>query len=69
MMKILGAMWFDRVGIVRVEDQYEGIKYYIKAIPFEDHFDFSTEEQDKKYVADWGLTFPKEAGDVLFGVK
>ena len=68
-MKILGVRWFNGCGIVRVEDQYEGIKYYIKAIPFEDHFDFSTEEQDKMFVAEGGLTFPNDAGDVLFGVK
>jgi hypothetical protein len=68
-MKILDVRWFNTVGIVRVEDEYEGIKYYIKAIPLEDYFDFTTEEQNSQFIAAWGNTFPKDAGDVLFGVK
>ena len=62
-MKILDAIWFNKVGIVRVEDEYEGIKYYIKEV------DGLNEEDDIWKVADWGSTFPKNAGDVLFGVK
>jgi hypothetical protein len=67
-MKILDVRWFNSVGIVRVEDPYEGIKYYIKQLD-EDLELFGTEEQGMKYIADWGNTFPKDAGDVLFGVK
>lgn len=62
-MKILDVMWFNKVGIVRVEDEYEGIKYYIKDVHG------LSEELDKQSVASWGSTFPNDAGDVLFGVK
>ena len=61
-MKILDVRWFNFVGIVRVEDPYEGIKYYIKNIS-----GLMTEDEDMKDIADWGSTFPKDAGDVLFG--
>lgn len=64
-MKILDTRWFcgrTDVGIVRVEDPLDGIKYYISA------FMPSTEDGDAKYIADWGQTFPSDAGDVLFGV-
>lgn len=62
-MKILNVMWFNKVGIVRVEDEFDGIKYYIKDV------DGLNEEADTWKVADWGSTFPKAAGDVLFGVS
>lgn len=65
-MKILDARWFNGrscVGVVRVEDPYDGIKYYIgTAEGFE-------EEIDMEYIAAWGAKFPKDAGDVLFGVN
>jgi hypothetical protein len=66
-MKILDTYWSSGrslIGIVRVEDDYDGIGYYIAAVP-----NPSTEVSDAQYVADWGSTFPKEAGDVLFGIK
>lgn len=63
-MKILESIWFTNaggcVGIVRVEDQWEGIKYFIAAVPGHDV------EQDERFVANYGSTFPKFAGDVLF---
>lgn len=62
-MKILDAIWFNKVGIARVEDEYEGIKYYIKEVAG------LNEEEDTWKVADWGSAFPKNVGDVLFGVK
>lgn len=62
-MKVLDAIWFNKVGIVRVEDEYDGIKYYIKDVGG------LNEEDDTWYVVNWGSTFPKAAGDVLFGVK
>lgn len=66
-MKILNARWFNGVGIVRVEDEYEGIKYYIKGM---DGMGMTnTEQEDMEYIAAWGSTFPNDAGDVLFGVK
>lgn len=65
-MKILDVVWFcgtTNVGIARVLTEYEGIKYYISA------FNPSLEELDAQFIADWGSTFPKDAGDVLFGIS
>ena len=62
-MEILDVMWFcgrTNVGIVQVNDEYDGIKYYIASV------DGINEELDKKFIADWGSTFPKDAGDLLF---
>lgn len=64
-MEILDVMWFcgrSNVGIVRVLDEYEGIKYYIGSPAGVD------EETDKNWIASWGSTFPIDAGDVLFGL-
>lgn len=65
-MKILDVMWFcaghGNAGIVRVQSEYEGIKYYIGQCSGLD------EESDTQHIADWGSSFPAEAGDVLFGV-
>ena len=63
-MKILGVMWFNTCGIVRVETEYEGIEYYIKSIGVV----AKTEEEDMKDIADWGSRFPNDAGDVLFKI-
>lgn len=64
-MKILDMTWFTNrdgcTGIVAVEDEYEGVKYYIG------HAHGLNEAQDAQYVAEWGSTFPIEAGDALFG--
>ena len=65
-MTLLDIRWFNGptlIGIARTEDEWEGIKYYIRAIP-----DSTTAIEDALLVADWGSTFPKDAGDVLFGV-
>lgn len=65
-MKILDTKWFcgrTNVGIVRVEDEYNGIKYYIASVEGYD------EMEDATFIADYGSTFPQHAGDVLFGVK
>ena len=62
-MKILDARWFNSIGIVRVEDKYEGIQYFIG------YADGADEDADKQHIADWGSRFPIDAGDVLFGVK
>jgi hypothetical protein len=65
-MKLLNVMWFcgrTSVGIVCVMDEYEGIKYYIAAVGGLD------EQADTQFIMDWGSTFPKDAGDKLFGVK
>jgi hypothetical protein len=65
-MKILDVKWFcghSNVGIVRVDDPYEGIKYYISSCPG------MNEDADKEHIAAWGSTFPNDAGDVLFGIR
>lgn len=62
-MKILDARWFNSIGIVRVEDTYEGIQYFIG------YADGGDEDADKRHIADWGSRFPIDAGDVLFGVN
>ena len=64
-MKILDSIWFINCGIVRVEDEFDGIKYYIRGLQAGE---WSTPEKDANYIADWGSTFPKDAGDVLFGI-
>lgn len=63
-MKILDVKWYcgrTNIGIVKVEDEFDGIKYYIGGCM---GFD---EEIDKKCIADWGSTFPDHVGKVLFG--
>lgn len=65
-MKILDVRWFSGtscVGVVRVEDPYEGIKYYISTATGMD------EKIDMEHIAAWGATFPNEVGDMLFGVR
>jgi hypothetical protein len=65
-MKILDTYWFNGGGIVRVETDYDGVKYYIRSFG---HNGASDEYTDAHYIAMWGNSFPKDAGDVLFGVK
>ena len=64
-MKVLDSMWFVRCGIVRVQTEYDGIRYYIHGMEFNEN---STESADAQYIAEWGSTFPNDAGDVLFGI-
>ena len=69
-MKILDVMWFSgrsTVGIVRIEDEWDGIKYYIGSPPFSEYSP-NSEEEDMNWIAAWGSRFPKEVGDRLFGV-
>ena len=65
-MKILGVSWFNGCGIVRVEDRYEGIKYFIGTYDESRDYDMKA---DTQHIVDWGSRFPNDAGDVLFGVK
>ena len=68
-MKILDVKWYcaghGNAGIVRVEDDFEGIKYYIGSFPGEERG--HNEEEDMQWIANWGSSFPKAAGDMLFG--
>ena len=61
-MKVLDCRWFNDVGIVQVETDYDGIRYYIKAV-----VNPTTEAQDARMIAEWGSSFPTAAGDMLFG--
>lgn len=66
-MKILDIRWFCEglggCGIARIEDECDGIQYRIGARQG------MSEEFDKWSIADWGSSFPKDVGDVLFGVE
>ena len=65
MTKILDVYWFNNGGIVRVQTEDEGIKYYIRSI---DSGRNESEQEDAQFIADWGNTFPTDAGEVLFGL-
>jgi hypothetical protein len=65
-MKILNTYWFNGGGIVRVETDYDGIQYYIGTWGPLGGMD---SKKDADFIADYGNSFPKDAGDVLFGVK
>ena len=64
-MQILDVHWFcaghGNVGIVKVFDKYDGIRYYIGQCSGEDA------EQDAQYIASWGSRFPERAAEELFG--
>lgn len=62
MVKILDTYWFNGGGIVKVQTDYDGIKYYISGLS-----DFSeSETADAERIAHWGSSFPTEVGDILF---
>lgn len=65
-MKILDTYWFNSGGIVRVQTEYDGIRYFIRSVNMDS---YSIPEQDARFIAEWGNTFPNDAGDVLFGVN
>jgi hypothetical protein len=65
-MKILEVYWFNGGGIVRVQTEYDGIKYYIRGIPPEMIGD---PDSDAQFIADYGSTFSTAAGDALFGMN
>lgn len=63
-MNIVDVIWFNGtscIGLVKVKDPYDGIKYYIGAASGMD------EEVDKEHIAAWGAKFPKNIGDQMFG--
>lgn len=68
MMKVLDVKWYcaghGNVGIVQVMDEYDGIKYYIGSFPGEARG--HSEEEDIQWITDWGSSFPKDAGNLLF---
>ena len=64
-MKILDVYWFNGGGIVCVETDYDGIRYFINS--FGDR-GATNELDDMQFIADWGNSFPPAAGDLLFKV-
>jgi hypothetical protein len=60
------VLWFcaghGNVGIVKVNNPYDGIKYYIGACSGLG----ANEESDIAHIVSWGSSFPKSAGDLLF---
>lgn len=66
-MEILDTYWFTDttgcIGIVKVLDKWDGIKYYIG------HAGGYDSAHDAEQIAGWGSSFPTEAGDKLFGVR
>lgn len=65
-MKILDTYWFNNGGVVRVQTDHDGIKYFIRSI---DSGRNESEQEDAQLIADYGNTFPSDAGDVLFGIS
>jgi hypothetical protein len=66
MTTILGVRWFSgraTIGVVRVQTEYDEIKYYIGVGSGRD------EDEDVQSIASWGTKFPTLVGNVLFGVK
>ena len=65
-MKLIGVKWFTGtscIGIVMAECPYDGVVYFINQVTGHD------EKADAEYIMSWGTRFPKNAGDVLFGVN
>jgi hypothetical protein len=63
--KVLGTVWFGgrhTIGVVKVEDKYDGIKYLIGACDGS----LNSEADDIQYIVDWGSYFPAGAGKALF---
>ena len=64
-MKVLDAYWFTPmgsaiIGIVKVETEYDGIKYYIGTASGRNTDD------DVKHIAERGAKFPEESAKKLF---
>jgi len=60
-MKVLEAYWFtsmggEPIGIVKVQTEFDGIKFYIGNAPGMD------EDSDAHYIADRGAKFPTDLG-------
>ena len=63
-MKVLDAYWFNPmgsaiIGIVKVQTEYEGIKYYIGSASGME------EDGDAEHIAQRGAKFPISAGEIL----
>ena len=64
---IIDVRWFcaghGNVGIVQINDKYDGIKYYVGQCSG------LSEELDTDWIAKFGSSFPKDVGDLLFKVQ
>ena len=69
MKMIKNVMWFIEadqsriLGIVQVETEYDGIKYYIGTACGKH------ESDDEYHISKYGAKFPKKVGDKLFKIK
>lgn len=65
---ISNVYWFKNMygttGIVQVEDEGDGVRYYISQLPGE----IDDEDQATNHIAIFGAPFPKNAGDALFSL-
>jgi len=62
-MKVLGVRWFtgrDTVGVVKVETEFDGIRYYVGAGKGLD------EQSDMQYICDWGAKVSDAIGEAIF---
>lgn len=61
-MKVVDTYWFNGGGIVRVLEDDGVVRYYIRGIEMS-----NSAENDAQKIAEWGNSFPREAGEALFG--
>ena len=67
-MKVLWFSGRSTVGIVQVNDKWDGTIYFIGSPPFSEYSP-NREDDDIQWIADWGARFPKTIGDQLFGIE
>ena len=56
-MVILESVWYGKIGIVKVQTEYQGVKYYIG------NGNGFSQDEDEKLIAEWGSTFYPEIFD------
>lgn len=60
-MTVIDAVWFNNIGIVKAKDNVTGnVKFYIRHTIMT-----SSEAEDAKYIAEYGIPFDYAAGMVL----
>jgi hypothetical protein len=66
MSKVTNSYWFNSngrtIGIIEVETEYDGLKYYI-GIPKREG---GSQKDDELEISEWGSMFPKAAAQTLF---
>jgi hypothetical protein len=63
-MTVLDSYWFNGGGIVKVQNDFGEIEYYIGTWGPLGGMD---QAKDAQFIADWGNTFPRNVGQELFG--